>query len=147
MVVVDSQLQLPTDANLLMKGRDCYVYTASDNETKKAALQACGATVIHLPNANGKVDLSAMLQDLGQRGINELHVEAGHKLNGSLVREGLVDELLLYLAPRLLGAGRGIADFGPLTALADGLALEFKSVETLGADLRVVARVQGRDSF
>src|SRR3989344_2866036 len=146
-VVVDSQLQLPTDANLLMKGRDCYVYTASDNETKKAALQACGATVIHLPNANGKVDLSAMLQDLGQRGINELHVEAGHKLNGSLVREGLVDELLLYLAPRLLGAGRGIADFGPLTALADGLALEFKSVETLGADLRVVARVQGRDSF
>lgn len=146
-VVVDSQLQLPTDANLLMKGRDCYVYTASDNETKKTAFQACGATVIHLPNANGKVDLSAMLQDLGQRGINELHVEAGHKLNGSLVREGLVDELLLYLAPRLLGAGRGIADFGPLTALADGLALEFKSVETLGADLRVVARVQGRDSF
>ncbi len=146
-VVVDSQLQLPTDANLLMNGRDCYVYTASENETKKAALQACGATVIHLPNANGKVDLSAMLQDLGQRGINELHVEAGHKLNGSLVREGLVDELLLYLAPRLLGAGRGIADFGPLTALADGLALEFKSVETLGADLRVVARVQGRDSF
>lgn len=87
------------------------------------------------------------LRHLGQRGINELHVEAGHKLNGSLVREGLVDELLLYLAPRLLGAGRGIADFGPLTALADGLALEFKSVETLGADLRVVARVQGRDSF
>ena len=58
--------------------------------------------------------------------------------------DALVDELLLYLAPRLLGAGRGIADFGPLTALADGLALEFKSVETLGADLRVVARVQPR---
>ncbi|MBD9392188.1 bifunctional diaminohydroxyphosphoribosylaminopyrimidine deaminase/5-amino-6-(5-phosphoribosylamino)uracil reductase RibD [Acidovorax sp. ACV01] len=146
-VVVDSQLQLPTDANLLMDGRDCLVYTASANEAKKAALQARGATVIHLPNANGKVDLSAMLWDLGTRGINELHVEAGHKLNGSLVREGLVDELLLYLAPRLLGTGRGIADFGPLTALADGLALEFKSVDTLGADLRIVARVQGRDSF
>ncbi|KRD48457.1 diaminohydroxyphosphoribosylaminopyrimidine deaminase [Acidovorax sp. Root275] len=146
-VVVDSQLQLPTDANLLMDGRDCLVYTASENEAKKAALQARGATLIHLPNANGKVDLSAMLRDLGTRGINELHVEAGHKLNGSLVREGLVDELLLYLAPRLLGTGRGIADFGPLTALADGLALEFKSVDTLGADLRIVARVQGRDSF
>lgn len=146
-VVVDSQLQLPTDANLLMDGRDCLVYTASENEAKKAALQARGATLIHLPNANGKVDLSAMLRDLGTRGINELHVEAGHKLNGSLVREGLVDELLLYLAPRLLGTGRGIADFGPLTALADGLALEFKSIDTLGADLRIVARVQGRDSF
>ena len=146
-VVVDSQLQLPSDANLLMDGRDCYVYTASENEAKKTALQARGATVIPLPNAYGKVDLSAMLQDLGKKGINELHVEAGHKLNGSLVREGLVDELLLYLAPRLLGVGRGIADFGPLTTLADGLTLKFKSVETLGADLRVLARVQGRDSF
>jgi diaminohydroxyphosphoribosylaminopyrimidine deaminase/5-amino-6-(5-phosphoribosylamino)uracil reductase len=146
-VVVDSRLQLPADAHVLMKGRDCYVYTASDDETKKAELQARGATVIRLPNASGKVDLSAMLLDLGKRGINELHVEAGHKLNGSLVREGLVDELLLYLAPRLLGAGRGMADFGPLTALADGLALDFKSVTPLGADLRILARVQGRDTF
>jgi diaminohydroxyphosphoribosylaminopyrimidine deaminase/5-amino-6-(5-phosphoribosylamino)uracil reductase len=146
-VVVDSQLQLPADANVLMGGRDCYVYTASEDEARKAALQARGATVIRLPNATGKVDLSAMLLDLGKRGINELHVEAGHKLNGSLVREGLVDELLVYLAPRLLGAGRGMADFGPLTALADGLALDFKSVTPLGADLRVVARVQGRDIF
>ena len=103
--------------------------------------------MVHLPNAWGKVDLQAMLQNLGKRGINELHVEAGSKLNGSLVREGLVDEVLLYLAPRLLGAGRGIADFGPLTSLADGLVLDFKSVDTVGPDLRVVARVQGRDSF
>ena len=88
-----------------------------------------------------------MLRDLGQRGINELHVEAGHKLNGSLVREGLVDEILLYVAPRLLDAGRGIVDFGPLTSLADGLALEFKSVSIVGPDLRIVARVQGRDRF
>lgn len=146
-VVVDSHLQLPAEANLLMEGRECYVYTACEDNGKKAALQARGATVIHLPNAAGKVDLSAMLQDLGQRGVNELHVEAGHKLNGSLVREGLVDELLLYLAPRLLGAGRGMADFGPLAALADGLALDFKSVDTVGPDLRVVARVQGREGF
>lgn len=146
-VVVDSHLQLPFDANLLIADRACYVYTAARNDAKEAALTTRGATVIHLPNAHGKVDLEAMLRDLGERGINELHVEAGHKLNGSLVREGLVDELLVYLAPRLLGQGLNIAHFGPLNALADGLALEFKSVDMLGPDLRIVAQVAGRDQF
>jgi diaminohydroxyphosphoribosylaminopyrimidine deaminase/5-amino-6-(5-phosphoribosylamino)uracil reductase len=146
-VVVDSQLQMPLDANLLIAGRACYIYAAARNDAKVAALAARGATVIHLPNANGKVDLPAMLRDLGKRGINELHVEAGHKLNGSLVREGLVDELLVYLAPRLLGPGLGMAQFGPLQALAEGLALEFTSAEMVGPDLRVVARVVGRDQF
>lgn len=146
-VVVDSQLQLPLDANLLIAGRACYIYAATRDDAKEAALAARGATVIHLPNAQGKVDLAAMLRDLGARGINELHVEAGHKLNGSLVREGLVDELLVYLAPRLLGPGLGMAQFGPLQALADGLALEFTSAQMVGPDLRVLARVQGRDQF
>ncbi len=146
-VVVDSQLQLPLDANLLKPGRDCYVYTAVQDTNKQAALESKGVQVAHLPNAAGKVDLAAMLKDLGRRGINELHVEAGHKLNGSLIREGLVDELLVYLAPRLLGQGWGMADFGPLAGLSEGLALEFKSVEKLGPDLRVLARVQGRDNF
>lgn len=146
-VVVDSQLQTPPDANLFLAERDYYIYTAVDNNDKKAALEARGARVIYLPHSSGKVDLAAMLRDLGQRGINELHVEAGHKLNGSLVREGLVDEFLIYLAPRLLGQGLGVAQFGPLDALSDGLALEFKSVDTLGPDLRIIARVTGRDRF
>ena len=146
-VVVDSKLQLPLDANLLKPDRDCYVYTAVQDANKQAALESKGVQVVHLPNAAGKVDLAAMLKDLGRRGINELHVEAGHKLNGSLIREGLVDELLVYLAPRLLGQGWGMADFGPLTGLSEGLALEFKSVEKVGPDLRVLARVQGRDTF
>jgi len=147
-VVVDSHLQIPLDANLLIAGRACYIYAAGQNNPEKeASLEERGATVIHLPNAQGKVDLPAMLRDLAQRGVNELHVEAGHKLNGSLVREGLVDELLVYLAPRLLGPGLGMANLAPLSALADGWALDFKSTEMLGPDLRIVARVQGRDSF
>ncbi len=147
-VVVDSQLQIPLNANLLIADRDCYIYTAGRNNPKKeAALKERGATVIHLPNTQGKVDLPAMLRDVGQRGINELHVEAGHKLNGSLIREGLVDELLVYMAPRLLGSGLSMANFGPLDALADGAALNFQSTEMVGPDLRIIARVQGRDSF
>ena len=88
-----------------------------------------------------------MLRDLAVREVNELHVEAGFKLNGSLVRAGLVDEFLVYLAPKLIGQGADMADFGPLADLASALALEFKSTAMVGPDLRIVARVSGRDVF
>ena len=146
-VVVDSQLQTPPDAHLFIAGRACYIYAASQNDEKKAALEARGATVVYLPNPQGKVDLQAMLRDLAQRGVNELHVEAGNKLNGSLVREGLVDELLVYLAPTLLGPGLGMANVGPFDALGQGLAMDFITVERVGPDIRIVARVRGRDIF
>ena len=146
-VVVDSQLQTPLDARLFIACRACYIYAAAQNDAKKAALEARGATVIYLPNAQGKVSLPAMLRDLAQRGVNELHVEAGNKLNGSFVREGLVDEMLVYLAPTLLGPGLGMASVGPLETLAQGLALDFTSVDRVGPDVRLVARVRGRDVF
>ncbi len=94
-----------------------------------------------------KVDLRAMLQDLGQREINELHVEAGFKLNGSLLKAGLVDELLLYTAPKLLGPGMGIANLPALGQLGDAVQLDFSSAQLIGADLRVVARVRGHGQF
>lgn len=148
LVVVDSQLQTPLQARFFsIPGRTCLIYTASDDAAKKAALEVQGATVIRLSNPQGKVDLGAMLKDLGQRSVNELHVEAGHKLNGSFLREGLVDEMLVYQAPRLLGPGLGIAQTAPLQHLAQGTDLEYTSVERIGPDLRIVARVQGRDHF
>jgi diaminohydroxyphosphoribosylaminopyrimidine deaminase/5-amino-6-(5-phosphoribosylamino)uracil reductase len=100
-----------------------------------------------LPDPNDKVDLAAVLRDLARREINELHVEAGEKLNGSLIREGLVDEFVVYLAPKLIGLGSGMAHFGPLQDLAQAVPLEFKSTAMLGPDLRIVARVSGRDTF
>ena len=151
LVVVDSRLQTPLDAQLFIAGRALYIYAAVQDEAKKAALEARGATVIYLAGQQAgtqdKVDLKAMLLDLAQREVNELHVEAGEKLNGSFIREGLVDEFLVYLAPKLLGRGRDLASFGPLTALSQAVALEFKSTELLGPDLRILARVAGRDSF
>jgi diaminohydroxyphosphoribosylaminopyrimidine deaminase/5-amino-6-(5-phosphoribosylamino)uracil reductase len=146
-VVVDSRLETPLDAHLFIAGRALYIYSAVQNDVKQAALEARGATVITLAGPGGKVDLAAMLRDLARREVNELHVEAGHKLNGSLVREGLVDEFLVYLAPKLVGQGRGMAQFGPLTALAQAVPLEFRSTDLLGPDLRVLARIPGRDSF
>lgn len=147
LVVVDSRLETPLDAALFIPGRTLLVYAAVTNAEKQAALEASGATVVLLPNASGKVDLTAMLRDLARREINELHVEAGEKLNGSLIREGLVDEFVVYLAPKLIGQGRGMAHFGPLHDLAQAVPLEFKSTAMLGPDLRVVARVCGRDLF
>ena len=146
-VVVDSQLQTPLDAHLFIAGRACIIYASGTNDAKKAALEARGATVVMLPDTHGKVDLAAMMLDLGRREINELHVEAGSKLNGSLIRAGLVDEFLIYLAPKLLGLGQGMAAFGPLESLAGAVSLQFQSIDRVGTDLRIVARVTGRDQF
>lgn len=147
LVVVDSRLETPLDAHLFIAGRALYIYASEQNDAKKAALEARGATVIYLPNAQGKVDLAAMLHDLARREVNEVHVEAGHKLNGSLIREGLVDEFVVYLAPKLIGQGAGIASFGPITELSQAVTLDFRSTDRLGPDLRIVARVSGRDRF
>ena len=146
-VVVDSRLQMPLDALILRATSALYIYAAEQNDAKKSALEALGATVVYLPNADGKVDLAAMLHDLGTRGINELHVEAGEKLNGSLIRAGLVDEFLVYLAPQLIGKGRGMAQLGPLERLSDAVPLAFMSTTMVGPDLRIVARIPGRDHF
>ena len=147
LVVVDSRLETPLDAHLFIAGRALFIYAADQNDEKKVALEARGATVIYLPDANGKVDLAAMMKDLAKREINELHVEAGSKLNGSLIRAGLVDEFLIYLAPKLLGPGQGMAAFGPLQQLSEAVELQFLSADRVGSDLRVVARGIGRDQF
>ena len=146
-VIVDSRLQTPTDAKLFGAGGPVWIYTAVRDAAREAALQALGATLTCLPDGDGKVDLAAMMKDLALREINEVHVEAGSKLNGSLVRSGLVDEFLVYLAPKLLGTGMGMTGFGPLHSLSEALTLDFLSTEPVGPDLRLLARVRGRDVF
>ena len=146
-VIVDSRLQTPPDAAIFKAGGPVWIYCAMRDADKELSLAALGATVSCLPDAQGKVDLVAMMTDLARREINELHVEAGSKLNGSLIRAGLVDEFLVYLAPKLLGPGLGMASFGPLQALSDAIQLQYQSAHRVGADLRVIARVAGRDQF
>lgn len=142
-VIVDSKLETPPAARILDAPGSVLIYSATPAEERIAALQARGAEVVAMPGANAKVDLRAMLLDLAARGINELHVEAGSKLNGSFVREGLVDEWLVYMAPRLLGSGRDLAAFGPLAALSDAVALRFHTLERIGDDLRLLLRNAG----
>lgn len=140
-VVVDSRLEMPPTACLL-DGGPVLVIGAVADPARADALAARGAEVLLLPNADGKVDLAAALAELARRGINEVHAEAGARLNGSLLREGVVDELLLYLAPSLIGdAARGLFDLPALAALADRRRLQWRDVRRVGDDLRIVARL------
>lgn len=138
-IVIDSRLQIDPAASVL-EGGGTWIVAAQGNADKQAMLAERGAEVILLPNVQGKVDLGAMLRELGRRQINELHVEAGYKLNGSLIREGLVDELLVYLAPSLLGQAQGMFDLAPPDSLEQRRRLVFHEVKQITPDVRILAR-------
>ena len=139
-VVVDSKLEIPLSAKILQGGA-VLVAAAVDDEKRANSLRAAGADVVVLPNPHGKVELKALLEELGRRGINEVHAEAGFKLNGSLLREGLVDELLLYLAPCLIGHdASGLFNLPALTGLDGKYRLQIRDLRQIGQDIRLIAR-------
>ena len=139
-VVVDSRLETPLTARIL-QGGPVLVAAAVDDQEKADLLRSAGADVLVLPNADGKVELPALLAELGRRGINEVHAEAGFKLNGSLLREGLVDELLLYLAPCLIGhQASGLFNLPELISLDGKRALTIRDLRQIGQDIRLIAR-------
>ena len=140
--VLDSQLQLPLTARIL-SGGNVVVYTTTADSQKIGALEKLGVRIVVLPDACGRVDLIAMLRDLAANGCNEVLVEAGSILNGALLQAGLVDELVLYVAPQLLGdMARGMAQLGELTMLNQRVELEWQDVRNVGKDLRIVARMK-----
>jgi diaminohydroxyphosphoribosylaminopyrimidine deaminase/5-amino-6-(5-phosphoribosylamino)uracil reductase len=144
-VLVDSRLEVPLEANIV-RGGNLLVACARALPDKVQELRDRDCEVIELAGANGKVDLPRLMRELAARGVNELHVEAGAALNGSLLREGCVDELLVYLAPMLLGNAIGMADLVPPARLADAHRLHLHSVDRLGDDLRLIARFVAPDS-
>ena len=139
-VLVDSKLEISPTARILQDG-PVLIVGAVENAEKMALLRSTGNFVEILNNSAGKVDLKALLELLAQRGINEVHAEAGFKLNGSLLREGLVDELLLYLAPCLIGhQASSLFNLPALTTLDDKSRLQIRDLRQVGADIRVIAR-------
>lgn len=139
-VVADSRLRLPIDARLLPPPGHVRVYAATDPDLRQGQLRDAGAEVLLLPGADGQVDLAALLADLAGLGVNELHVEAGSVLNAALLRGGWVDEVLLYVAPTLLGFGREIAALGPFEHMSQRVDFAFVDVASVGLDLRLRAR-------
>jgi len=152
LAIVDSRLQTPASARLLdVPRRQVFIYTTAALDSPHAhALRERGATLVpgSAPEAQGHVHLPTLLRNLAKQGVNELHVEAGSGLAGALLHAGLVDELLFYAAPLLLGSGGlGMAAWGPLDTLDNGLRLTFQDIQRIGPDVRLLARVEGRDGF
>ena len=139
-ILIDSRLDVPLDAKIF-DGSEILIFCASADAEKLARLEDKNARVIPLPDEHGKVDLAAMAQELGKRGCNEILVEAGTKLNGSLLRTNLIDELLIYLAPHLLGdIARGMFGVAELTTLSERRELALQEVRQIGQDIRIIAR-------
>jgi diaminohydroxyphosphoribosylaminopyrimidine deaminase/5-amino-6-(5-phosphoribosylamino)uracil reductase len=141
-VVLDSKLRIEETARIL-QGGNVLIYTASRDMQKISLLEKAGAKIVVMPSASAQVDLLACLKDLAVRGCNEILVEAGRTLNGALLQAGLVDELVLYMAPQLLGdMARGMAQLGELTSLSQKIELEWQDVRQIGSDLRIVVNVK-----
>jgi diaminohydroxyphosphoribosylaminopyrimidine deaminase / 5-amino-6-(5-phosphoribosylamino)uracil reductase len=140
-IVVDSRLETPVGARIV--GQGLLIATAADDAARAAALRERGADVVLLPDAQSKVDLRALLRELGRRALNEVHVEAGSGLNGALLEAGLVDELLIYVAPVVLGdAARGMFALQALEDLQGARRFELRDVRRVGSDVRVIARAE-----
>lgn len=132
-VIVDSRLETPAAARIL-QGERVLVFAGKSGTLPNAE-------IVTLPNPSQKVDLPRMLEELARRGVNELHVEAGFRLNGSLAREGCVDEYLVYLNPSFLGDGaQGMLDLPSFSSLEERIKLRIVSLERIGEDLRILAR-------
>ncbi|MDX2220886.1 MAG: bifunctional diaminohydroxyphosphoribosylaminopyrimidine deaminase/5-amino-6-(5-phosphoribosylamino)uracil reductase RibD [Burkholderiales bacterium] len=145
-VLLDSRLEVADDAKLL-DGGNALIVTATGDEGRVVALRGRGIRVerVATESIKGKVDLAVMMQALGKQGLNEVMVETGGRLNGSLIQAGVVDEIVTYVAPSLLGdLSLGMFAFGELTDLANRTQLRFTDVRSIGPDIRITATVETR---
>jgi len=142
-VIIDSRLRIPPTARLLDMPGETLLLTGVDDHDKAALLARPGVSVDTLPlNAAGRLDLQAVLRYLGGTAINEVHVEAGAVLCGALLADRLIDELVIYLAPHLMGdAARGLFSLPGLQHMTQRVALSIEDVRTVGRDLRITARL------
>src|SRR3569623_1866812 len=141
-VVLDSRLRLPATARLLTVPGEVQVFTCAADSAASAAVQATGATMTAVSAGKGGVDLGAVLTTLGAEGINELWAEAGPRLGGALLEQGWVDELVLYMAPKLLGDGaRGLFRLPEWQTLAECVDVRITDMRAVGADWRIMARI------
>jgi diaminohydroxyphosphoribosylaminopyrimidine deaminase/5-amino-6-(5-phosphoribosylamino)uracil reductase len=141
-VIVDSQLRIPIDAKVLQDGNALVAYAQGD-AAKLEILQVMGVRTLQAVNAQGQVDLAALMQALTALPCNEVLIEAGATLNGAFMQSGLVDELLLYYAPKLMGnTARGMFALPELTQMSAVRDLNMLDVRQFGQDLRIQAKLQ-----
>lgn len=141
-VIVDSKLRIPLNAKVLQDGHALVAYAQGD-AAKMELLQVMGVRTLHVANAQGLVDLAALMQTLAALPCNEVLIEAGATLNGAFLQTGLVDELLLYYAPKLMGStARGMFALPEMARMADAHPLHILDIRQFGQDIRVQAKLQ-----
>ena len=136
-VILDSHWRTPPGARMLSLPGQAVIFGAAAKSQSALALEKQGAELVWAPGSQGQVDLFALLDCLSKRSVNELHVEAGAKVNGALLAAGLVDEVLVYLAPLLVGEGQPMAQCGPFDTLSQALRLTPLEFQRVGDDLRI----------
>ncbi len=145
-VVLDSQLRFPLTAKMLTDGGAVWIATEKGHSGQQERLRLAGAEIIDLPPRRGSMaglDLDALLVALADKSINEVLVEAGPTLSGAMVAAGLVDELVIYMAPHLMGSeARGLLHLPGLTTMAQRIALDIRDIRSVGPDIRLTARLQ-----
>lgn len=150
-VVLDSHWRTPLSAAVLVNEPASLTVVGLPGQApeRQAALAAAGVRVWPIEAGQGgtQPDIGRLLADLAASEINELHIEAGARLTGSFIEGGWADELLIYLAPKLLGPGRALADMSPLSSLAQAPQFEWRGMAQVGPDIRLVARRPGADAF
>lgn len=138
-VVLDPRLRTPPSAKMVSLRGDTLVVCQADAKDSHP-LAAAGVEVLRLPGQDGRIDLGALLDELGRRQINELLVEAGPRLAGAFLAAGLVDELVLYAAPHLMGdTARGLFHLPGLERMEQRISLRINDLRMLGSDIRIVA--------
>lgn len=140
LAIVDSALAVPPGARLFELHEQVLIFCSEGVPERAAALAGRGAEIVELPAGPGGVDLAALFRALAEREFNEVHVEAGATLCGRLLESGFVDELLIYLAPHLLGdSARGLLTLPPLASMEERMSLHMHEIRKVGRDLRIRA--------
>jgi diaminohydroxyphosphoribosylaminopyrimidine deaminase/5-amino-6-(5-phosphoribosylamino)uracil reductase len=141
-VVLDGRLRMPAGARMLGLRGKTLVLTQIEDPAREVALAGAGAEVVRLPACQGDLSLPAVLDELGRRQINEVLIEAGPTLAGAAVAAGLVDELVIYMAPHIMGdAARGLLHLPGLEQMADRIPLSISDIRAVGSDWRITARI------
>ena len=146
-VIIDSQLRLSGKEKLFRSGGEVWIYTLNDNEKSIEDLSAAGAQVTVLENKNEKhINLVELMSHLADREVNELHTECGQTLAGALLQQGLVDEMVIYMAPKVMGnQARGCFELGEITQMSHSLDCSFEEIRRIGDDMRLTLLLNSRD--
>jgi diaminohydroxyphosphoribosylaminopyrimidine deaminase/5-amino-6-(5-phosphoribosylamino)uracil reductase len=140
-VILDPELETPPDARTLWLDGDTLIFTGLTKTPAFKPLQATGAEIQTLPRRGRGLDLEFALEELARREINEVHLECGATLAGAMLAAGLVDELVIYMAPRVMGDGaRGLFHLPGLTRMAEAIPMEIVDIRAVGQDWRITTR-------